>query len=285
MAIDASRGVVAVAPAGSVPPSGDPRTYYQLPLTTSVTSFTWQKPVAGGVGRVFIAQSFGTKSRRSLLVARLRPGFTQLLVNDVASTADGRAAVLFDGAGDVIAVGKQGPRVDLAHALFSTEGTNSAMGVTRGLTSAVSGPMSGYWADVPAAIGLGWRVLVAEPQSSALARTRISLLPAAFTFLLATMASVYAAGLFGRRIVKPLREFERSAKAVASGSLVKPLEIDRDDEVGRLAEAFNAMALRLNALQELSRLLARSSRLDQVLGGALTRRGASWARRRSPSCC
>ena len=43
--------------------------------------------------------------------------------------------------------------------------------------------------------------------------------------------------------------------------------MDRDDEVGRLADAFNLMALRLNSLQDLSQLLASASELDQVLDG------------------
>jgi GAF domain-containing protein len=269
MTSDASGNVIAAAPAELAPRVIDVQRYYRLPLSTSVTSFTWQKPSGGQAGRVWIAQSFGTKKRRSVLVARLRAGFTQLLVNDIASAADGRSAVLFDSDGNVIAVGKEGPRVDLRKARFATDGTRTAMGVTVGLTGQTAGPMSGYWADVPAAIGLGWRVVVAEPQAAALMRTRSSLLPAALTFFGTALLAIWAMSIFGARLVKPLREFERSARAVASGALVKPFEVDRDDEVGRLAEAFNSMTLRLNALRELSALLSRSSRLDEVLDGTL----------------
>ncbi len=273
MAVDATGDVIAAAPTGAAPSMVDIKTLYRQPDVGSVTSFAWQPSGNGVDGRVFVAQSFGTKKRRSILVARLRAGFAQLLVNDIASKAEGRNAVLFDAAGNVIASGKDGPRINVRKARFVAEGTNTGMGTTTGLTSVSSGPMSGYWADVPAAVGLGWRVVVAEPQATALSRTRTSLLPAAVTFLAAALASVWAAGLFGKRLVKPLREFEHSAKAVTSGALIQPLAVGRDDEVGQLAQAFNSMALRLNALRELSQLLARSSRLDQVLDGTLTATG------------
>jgi len=73
--------------------------------------------------------------------------------------------------------------------------------------------------------------------------------------------------------VHPLKELERTARQAAAGSYVRQLPADRDDEIGRVAEAFNALALRLNALHDLSQLLASTSQLDQVLDGVLSAMG------------
>ena len=72
-------------------------------------------------------------------------------------------------------------------------------------------------------------------------------------------AAVLALGValvFGCRLVAPLREFERRAREVASGGYVHPMTVDRADELGMLAEAFNDMGVRLNSLQDMSQLLA-----------------------------
>jgi serine phosphatase RsbU (regulator of sigma subunit) len=76
-----------------------------------------------------------------------------------------------------------------------------------------------------------------------------------------------------RRLVEPLRALEVAAYRAATGSYVKPIDSARDDEIGQVAEAFNAVALRLNALHDLSHLLASASRLDQVLDGILSAMG------------
>jgi phosphoserine phosphatase RsbU/P len=76
-----------------------------------------------------------------------------------------------------------------------------------------------------------------------------------------------------RRVVAPLRTLEVAALRAASGAYVRPIEAKREDELGQVAKAFNAVALRLNALHDLSQLLASSSQLDQVLDGILSAMG------------
>ena len=62
-------------------------------------------------------------------------------------------------------------------------------------------------------------------------------------------------------------------RQAVSGAYVRPLETDRTDEIGELSEAFNAVALRLNALHDLSQLLASSPSVDQVLDGIMSAMG------------
>ena len=66
---------------------------------------------------------------------------------------------------------------------------------------------------------------------------------------------------------------EATAYRAANGAFVRPIPSDTDDEIGQVADAFNAVALRLNALHDLSQLLASASQLEQVLDGILSAMG------------
>jgi len=97
--------------------------------------------------------------------------------------------------------------------------------------------------------------------------------PQIFGLLLGGGVALALAWALSLQVSRPLRELERAALNAASGSYVRPLSTDRDDEIGRVSEAFNAVALRVNALQDLAQLLASTSNLDQVLDGILLATG------------
>ncbi len=52
--------------------------------------------------------------------------------------------------------------------------------------------------------------------------------------------------LFASRITDPIREMTRASDAMAAGDLRQRIEVDGDDEVARLAEAFNLMSNRVS---------------------------------------
>jgi signal transduction histidine kinase len=64
----------------------------------------------------------------------------------------------------------------------------------------------------------------------------------AFTLLVLAAAIGWA---FSRRITTPLRQVTDAAEAVAHAGVVAHVAIDRHDEIGRLADAFNTMAERV----------------------------------------
>ncbi|MCX7897123.1 MAG: ATP-binding protein [Rhodocyclaceae bacterium] len=68
-----------------------------------------------------------------------------------------------------------------------------------------------------------------------------------------------------RHVVRPLLSLERTAQALASGDLAARAEKSADDEIGRLAEAFNQMAEKLSA--QMRRLLLQQHYLQGVLDG------------------
>jgi PAS domain S-box-containing protein len=86
-------------------------------------------------------------------------------------------------------------------------------------------------------VGLSTRRMEAD-----IHKTRVELgLLAAFTLLVGAAA----AGLVARRIAGPVRELEARAAAIARGELDQRIERAGADELGRLAAAFNHMAVQL----------------------------------------
>ena len=130
-----------------------------------------------------------------------------------------------------------------------------------GGTTAATGSLSElYWPTarrpkllipgVGAAIGagarisdIGWAVVVAEPVEDALAASRTLL----WRTLLWLGAAVLAAGVLGvastRAIMRPLRSLHGGATSLERGELGHRVRgVDRVDELGNLARAFNKMA-------------------------------------------
>ena len=148
-----------------------------------------------------------------------------------------------------------------------TPATRSAGQVT--LLGSDQRPLEGYYSDVIGIEGVGWRLAIIEPASRVLGDTFIAVAPIMGILALGGLLGVAAALLIARRLVRPLRELEETAYLAANGSYVSPIPSSSDDEIGQVAQAFNAVALRLNALHDLAKLLASASQLDQVLDGIL----------------
>lgn len=97
------------------------------------------------------------------------------------------------------------------------------------------------------------------------------------TWTLAAAVIVFTLGLtylvIGR-IIRPLEELTLASKAIAAGDLYQQVNIERDDELGTLADAFNSMSqeltTRIDELQSQGRQLQENSeRLATVLGGMI----------------
>jgi len=130
--------------------------------------------------------------------------------------------------------------------------------------------VQGYFADIRGIEGIDWRVAVLEPSTLVVSDTVQDVAPTILVLLIGGVFGVAAALIVSRRLVRPLKRLEDTAYRAANGSYVKPIPADTDDEIGQVADAFNAVALRLNALHDLSQLLASASQLDQVLDGILS---------------
>ncbi|MBS3957389.1 MAG: SpoIIE family protein phosphatase [Clostridiales bacterium] len=201
-----------------------------------------------------------------VMLARVRSGFVQLVVDRFSDAADGRSVMLVTPYGVTVAQsgGMAAPMRE------SVVFTPEEPGADSGTVSAVVDDGSvvwGRWADIAQYEGLEWRALIFEPRSVMVLATVRALTPAVVALALSGLFSLVLAAVFAGKLVSPLTRLEERAREAVTGAYVHQLASDRSDEVGRLAEAFNAIAVRLNALHDLAQLLASSSRLDQVLDG------------------
>ncbi|HVQ87500.1 MAG TPA: diguanylate cyclase, partial [Actinomycetes bacterium] len=101
----------------------------------------------------------------------------------------------------------------------------------QGITSAVAKARPGMPFDVV--------VAVPTPSSALLVQTVF------LVVLVAVAVAIVIAVVIARDLTEPLEEVTHAAEAVASGDLTRSIDIQRDDEVGRLARAFNHMTAEL----------------------------------------
>jgi PAS domain S-box-containing protein len=93
--------------------------------------------------------------------------------------------------------------------------------------------------------GLDWLIVITVPESDFMAQINAN---TRNTIVLSIVALAIATGigvLTARWVIRPLLELNRAAKDIAKGKWDKRVDIHRSDEVGELANSFNAMATQL----------------------------------------
>lgn len=221
---------------------------------------------------LWLVRSVETESGEFVLLARVRMSYLQGLLDGVASEEESRWTGVFAEDGSAIITSVIGPEVDLATLEFKQFDESADAGTVSASTKDGT-VLWGRYARIGSYSGIDWSTVVMEPRSKIVTATASALSPAAIALVVSTILSIILAGVFARRLTVPLRSIEVRAREAVSGAYVRPIETERTDELGRLVEAFNAVALRLNALHDLSQLLAGTSSLDQVLDGILSAMG------------
>lgn len=127
--------------------------------------------------------------------------------------------------------------------------------VTRALTSSSTGSTVGRnfhdvkvlsaWATVDL---VGWKVFVEQPESAAFAPLRGKIWKTALLIAAFVLAAVALSILLARRLVRPIKRLQVAAEAIGAGAYDERIELDRKDELGALATAFNQMAERVQDL-------------------------------------
>lgn len=231
--------------------------------------YVWRPGIGDVEGRLWLLREVRGGPWPGVLYARLRTDFVHSLAAEISSDIEERAVLILGPGSEVIAADRGGsPMLEKDLGSGVVRRADGEVSVGSGSTSLVGEimPIQGF-------PGLDWSVVVASPKGLAATRTSSALAPAFVTLVAGAFLAIALAVAATRRIVEPLRELEIRAHDVASGAFVRPIPVERQDEVGRLAVAFNDMAVRLNSLHDLSQLLATSSRLDHVLDGILTAMG------------
>ena len=243
----------------------------RLPVFSEIKSgrsgFFSYGSMTDGSRELWYARTATTATGRSVvLLGRLNLGFVDRVSRRVSKQVPGRIVLITDRA-KVFSSSDQTntPSLDSLRleALTASSGRAQA-------DSPKGEALNGLYDDMQSAEGISWRVIVLESADAVLSDTLRAVAPSVGVLFFGGLIAVVAAWAISQRLVQPLKELERTARKAAAGSYVRPLAAEHDDEIGRVAEAFNAVALRLNALHDLSQLLASASQLDQVLDGILS---------------
>ena len=88
----------------------------------------------------------------------------------------------------------------------------------------------------------GWKVFVEQPESAAFAPLRGKIWRTALLIAAFVVAAVALSILLARRLVRPIKRLQVAAEAIGAGAYDERIELDRKDELGALASAFNLMA-------------------------------------------
>ncbi len=114
--------------------------------------------------------------------------------------------------------------------------------------------------------GAPWLVAVEFPHAVVLAPADRLVFRATVLAVMLLLVAAAAGWVFSRRITTPLLHVTEAAEAAAELRHVAPIETDRHDEIGRLAEAFNVMMERVEEarLDLEQRVDARTAELTAV---------------------
>ena len=260
--------VLAQVPGGSVPPNVGQLPYFAAVSDPSLTEFRWQPASGKNKAHAWMLHAVrGTAGDAYVLMARLHTEFLQQLADATASSRDSRVALAISPAGQVVARGGGGPSVEVSKVAFSSPIAETGDAT---VSQAKLGMMSGLFRRVSIAGDPVLRLVILEPESLAFERSGGALIPAGIAIFLGALAFAAMASVFARRLTAPVRDLEARAREVSTGAYVRPLVVDRDDEIGLMSGAFNTMANRINMLQDVSQLLASASEIDHVLDGIIS---------------
>jgi PAS domain S-box-containing protein len=95
--------------------------------------------------------------------------------------------------------------------------------------------------------GLDWLIVVVVPESDFMAQITANNRTTALLVVASLLVSIGIATLLARRVTQPILRLNQSARTLAHGDWTHKVVIDRGDEVGELARAFNHMAEQLQA--------------------------------------
>jgi signal transduction histidine kinase len=189
-----------------------------------------------GVPRVAVAVRIQGVPPR-VLAAELSLAQLALRLQEIAAS-DG-AAFLVDGRGQVIAHGGEQAALSAEERQLVERGVASLAPEVRSVTRADGSA----WLAAFAPVGtLGWGIVLARPEALAL---RAAHRAGAYTlfWVVAALVTAAAIGVFlARGVSVPIARLSQAARAVTEGRYDREVAVERRDELGELAAAFNHMA-------------------------------------------
>lgn len=216
----------------------------------TVKARTWFGPVyvrngAELSGTVGVAHADGGAT-----IAELDLAFLSALAKDAAG--EGGQAFVVDGDGRLIGHPDKNLATDdndlsgLPQVAAALAGNDTGTS-TDAVAEADGAPALAAFARVP---GAGWAAVVQEPEAGVLAPFMTLLWQTGLVSLAGLLIAAAAGISLARRVTVPIRRLQASAERLGEGDLTQRAAVRRRDEIGALADKFNAMAGRLQQSQK-----------------------------------
>lgn len=184
-----------------------------------------------------------------VLMADMAPGHSGLNLLPSGAVGEGVYAQLVNASGQLLA-GTRGldPLIAAEHRSLLPELMDAAAPGYRVHEPPPGAPFPSHVvAYAPLTLLPGWGVAVEQPVDAVLALPYRLQERLALFGLMALLLVTLVAWLDVRRVVRPLNQLTTAAGRFAAGQLDEPLRLDRADELGILAHAFDTMRQRLRA--------------------------------------
>ncbi len=94
----------------------------------------------------------------------------------------------------------------------------------------------------------GWKIVVQIPEATLLANLRIFRIASWLVASIGAALLLVLSWLTIRQAIRPIRELTSTATSIANGDLTQVAIVDAEDEIGKLARAFNSMTGQLREL-------------------------------------
>ncbi|MBI2907596.1 MAG: GAF domain-containing protein [Chloroflexi bacterium] len=230
----------------------------------------------GASGKVYACLAAPVRDRNGqvtgALMAQLDPGHPALNLLPSSTMGSGFASQLINREGQLLG-GSQGSRTVMEHPALLADLISAGQAGYRTHEQSSSSEDGGHVvAYAPSRLLPSWGITVEQSSDTLLATSR-HILERQILFGIAAMLLAVAVTWFGvRRVVRPLKLLTSVAERFAVGNLEEPINLNRDDEIGILARAFESMRVRLRAsLAEVAewnrqlerRVAARTRELEQ----------------------
>jgi PAS domain S-box-containing protein len=93
--------------------------------------------------------------------------------------------------------------------------------------------------------GIDWLIVVVVPEADFMGEIQENTRTTFILYILSLITAIGVGILTARWVTKPILRLNAAAKDIAQGEWNKPVEVNRTDELGELAQSFNQMAVQL----------------------------------------
>ncbi|MGM0508958.1 MAG: methyl-accepting chemotaxis protein [Fusobacteriota bacterium] len=191
-----------------------------------------------------------------VLIARMDGNELSQITNDITYAETGYAYILNEK-GDIIAHRNQ-EMVMEQYNIFDEYKKDPTLEEMKDLAVKMRSNKSGFgeyvldgkklYAGFSSIEGMNWSIAVTAPQSEVLEILRVVKIAVWITSIIVLIIALILSTIVTNSITKPILKFVEKFEIASNGDLTTQVEINRQDEIGEMANKFNAFMIKLNRI-------------------------------------